>query len=488
MEEQHSVLRQQAIDQMDLVYADASKVLVLDRALQELQVTTQDVVTRRPGFTSFSPTTISRQIPELKSLPLVAAHIFRSTWMTRAWTLQEGCLARDCAVQLQDCIIEVGDMDSKTYQKTGLTKASWFLCEHWLDFSGNMFDYLRFSFRLCDCAHRPSVLFQIADGAYAVLLMLLSVLANIIAWPLFPLVVILYEIPRSIQRLLPIVKHPGVKRFEPLSAICSSLTEAIQGSLRQVAPASRDDSQEKQFIQTWRALLGRSTKEPDDIPVIIANLTGFSAIDSIKRGGTGERMRTLLLSLNSIPLDVLLIDCPSRYSVEAPHPDQWIPLVPRGGPLSSSSFLEFQTEGYVLQLSASHQLFPIGGDPVQQLFFELSVERSSTNFSSKAPILKVACLGPREHSLQPQSVEKQYLLLENFNLASKGEHRGALLHLVRQSGSQTFLHYDCTVRVTLHDQPTMSGTLTSYLMKPPTTSILYLERGKSCSLLRFGLN
>jgi hypothetical protein len=257
--------------------------------------------------------------------------------------------------------------------------------------------------------------------------------------------------------------------------------KAVQDSLRLTA-ASGEQSQESWFVRVWKALLGCSMKEREDIPVIISNLTGFSAIDSIKREGMSERMRTLMMSLNWVPLDVLLIDCPSRYSAEAPHPDQWMPLVPRGGTLGSNSFLVWEKEGYWLELSKNHRLFPIGGNQVQAPVFELSAERSSNKSSYRSPIIRVNCLGPLKQPVQPQTEKKQYMLLENFHQDTRLELRGALLHLVRQSGNKTLLHYDDTVRATLRDGSAKSDAPKSYLMKPPTTSVLYLERSKYCHL------
>jgi hypothetical protein len=166
-----------------------------------------------------------------------------------------------------------------------------------------------------------------------------------------------------------------------------------------------------------------------------------------------------------------------------------MPLVPRGGRLSSDSRLICEMEGYRLELSASHRIFPIAGDQVQAPFFAISAERSSNNNNNnnnnnpgKLPVLKVHCLGPWKQPVQPQTEEKQYLLLENFSLDSKVELRGALLHLVRHAGSRTFLHYDRTVRAILHNMSDVSEVPASYLLKSPTTSLIYLERSMCCLL------
>nr|OQO32311.1 hypothetical protein B0A51_00370 [Rachicladosporium sp. CCFEE 5018] len=73
--------RARAIDRMNLVYAVADKVLVLDAGLENARI----------GASEMAET---------------AARIAFSTWMSRSWTLQEGVLARDCFFQFNDGAIE----------------------------------------------------------------------------------------------------------------------------------------------------------------------------------------------------------------------------------------------------------------------------------------------------------------------------------------------------------------------------------------------
>ena len=83
MDEEHIDVRQQAIDQMDLVYAGASKVLVLDSELRQIDVEKQGILVPRHGLTVFSRFLKVLEAPNEKSLLLIAAYIFRSQWMSR---------------------------------------------------------------------------------------------------------------------------------------------------------------------------------------------------------------------------------------------------------------------------------------------------------------------------------------------------------------------------------------------------------------------
>lgn len=82
---QHKDLGKACIDKMGLVYAGAKFVLVLDHELERLKH--QDL----------HPTQIF-------------GHILCSTWMERAWTLNEGCLGRTCLFQFSDGTVSVQQM------------------------------------------------------------------------------------------------------------------------------------------------------------------------------------------------------------------------------------------------------------------------------------------------------------------------------------------------------------------------------------------
>lgn len=83
---EHADLRSKAIGSMNLIYAAASHTLVFDRALQALDAGRRPASLAHGGY----PTYYS---PQDERLLDVVGNIYASSWMCRAWTLQEGILS-----------------------------------------------------------------------------------------------------------------------------------------------------------------------------------------------------------------------------------------------------------------------------------------------------------------------------------------------------------------------------------------------------------
>ena len=84
-------LRVEAINRMDLTYAGARVVLVLDPELQRIS---------REGLTQEQ----------------LCAHVLCSSWMNRCWTLQEARLSSNWVVQFADGIFNPRTAEERLYE------------------------------------------------------------------------------------------------------------------------------------------------------------------------------------------------------------------------------------------------------------------------------------------------------------------------------------------------------------------------------------
>ncbi|KAL8664085.1 MAG: hypothetical protein Q9202_003377 [Teloschistes flavicans] len=91
-------LRKKAIESMNLIYAAASHAIVLDRGLQSLDAGRQPAALTHGGRPSYYS-------PQDENLLDVAAHVYASNWMGRAWTLQEGILSGHIVFPLHGSLV-----------------------------------------------------------------------------------------------------------------------------------------------------------------------------------------------------------------------------------------------------------------------------------------------------------------------------------------------------------------------------------------------
>jgi hypothetical protein len=104
-------LRLMSIDMMASIYAAASYVLVLDSELMSLKAS-------------------------MLSKAELLARVLTSVWMCRSWTLQEGVLATHCAVQFQDEIKVLNEIQV-SYEDHVHTSLSTYLWENFLQLRSN---------------------------------------------------------------------------------------------------------------------------------------------------------------------------------------------------------------------------------------------------------------------------------------------------------------------------------------------------------------
>ena len=111
--------------------------------------------------------------------------------------------------------------------------------------------------------------------------------------------------------------------------------KALVASIRDVTyreGVGRDsrDERDRQFIQVWNDLLGRSTTKFEDVHCILANLLDFKAED-ILRLPPNSRMKAMLCAQERLPLDLICGQSPRIESDDSS--DRWVPAYPGGYPL-----------------------------------------------------------------------------------------------------------------------------------------------------------
>jgi hypothetical protein len=478
-------VKQQAIDQMDLVYAGASKVLVLDSELQKIYVGKQEItVPRRHRATSSWWLDIT-EVPAEKDLLMVAAYIFRSNWMSRAWTLQEGYLARDCVLQLSDASVEIGHLDPWVYKRSanlqpyaGLSPWFFWCC----DFYSGIRSFFCRPYRVT----QRNILLRALDGAHAGIVIALSLLVNMLIWPL-----LMWngEFDYEVQ----IKQRGGVRStidsLDEYDSICNSVCNEVRGAVDQLSAFSSDSSHEQRFQRAWKALLSRSTTKTEDLHAILANLTGFSPKEILQHENVGERMRNILYMFTKLPLDILYIEG-EKYSSRSDSADQWMPIWPCDRALTSRSAMISNVDGYFMSMRTTDQLYAIEGEVINSCKFEAlewnaPPAEDETDSAAWVEILDVTCLGADEESITNLAAKKEdrkhYLLIERTEGATstpRSIERGALLHSVRKDGNKLYLQYICSVRIHRRFQEITSTTSGRFMRKPESTDEVYLQRGK----------
>lgn len=487
MDKEHIHVRKQAIDQMDLVYAGASKVLVLDSELQQINVAKQEIIVPRHSLTESSRFLKALEAPNEKSLLLIAAYIFRSQWMSRAWTLQEGFLARDCVLQLGDGTVEIRHLDSQAYLRT-VQSPLYLGISPLLHSSVSIYTKIRYLFFRPSYVTKSNLILRIIDSTHAGIIMLLSLFINLIMWP-----ILLYKgywIPNYYAYQKPSRSfNEHAERLDEYLPICDSLCREVRDSLDQLATLSGDTSHEQRFIRAWKALLSRSTTKSEDIHAIVANLTGFSAREVLEYEDIDERMRNIFHMFSKLPLDLLFVDG-AKYRSEVHGADHWMPIWPCDSVLTSRSSMIFRPEGYLLELDHTDHLYAIEGGAVTSSRYKMLAWKplpaeEATISTSWIEILDVTCLGiegdKEQDWVTEQAGRDHYLLIERIESespASEAPERGALLHSVSREGGKHFLQYDCSVRILRRFTEAGSPTPIQFLKELSTTEELYLQRGK----------
>ncbi|WPA99489.1 uncharacterized protein RHO25_004107 [Cercospora beticola] len=79
------------------------------------------------------------------------------------------------------------------------------------------------------------------------------------------------------------------------------------------------------FAEVWNELAGRTTSQPGDVPLIIANLLNLDVSDLLSCSLPEERYQAILLSISTIPLSLFSNNGPRYHGGTATTDKAWIP-------------------------------------------------------------------------------------------------------------------------------------------------------------------
>lgn len=94
-----------------------------------------------------------------------------------------------------------------------------------------------------------------------------------------------------------------------------TLTENISLTENQADRAAR-------FVNSHSLLQSRSTTQPEDLPLILMNMSGMNGNSVSQSKGTDERMKLLFYGLGTLPVELLFSEC---ARIGCCTVDSWIP-------------------------------------------------------------------------------------------------------------------------------------------------------------------
>ena len=206
------------------------------------------------------------------------ARVLCSAWMFRSWTLSEGILAKNCAFQFDDTIYLASPYHETFYTWSSNNE----IPREWL------IDVLQ---ERIDLARDPG-----AGG--------IPPAAGSVNW-------------EAVTKL-----EAQMRELTAMSDIQSALEKQLLldffGGQR-----FRDEAHHR-FVYTWNALIGRSTTQPKDLYLILANLLAIRC-DPLLSLNAEERLPAVILSLKKIPLSMFFSTC-KKISSSYHNDNRWLPV------------------------------------------------------------------------------------------------------------------------------------------------------------------
>ena len=199
------------------------------------------------------------------------------------------------------------------------------------------------------------------------------------------------------------------------------------------------------FINAHCRLQSRTTTMTEDLPLILMNMSGMNGNLIAQAKGVEQKMKLLVYSLGTVPAEMLFSDCKRLGSG---GPDSWIPVEVVAETFFEDHFLRLDAEGFGFHSKDSNM-------PLKFYF----VSRAAVWRAKREAILTVFD-GPEDEerrfaakaisaSSGPQpttSASNDWCILIEHDSTNP---RAARFKIVRRTGNNVFLQFDCTMRLSL---------------------------------------
>lgn len=239
--------------------------------------------------------------------------------MGRAWTLQEGNLARRCLVQFEDCVLDTRYMNSHASRRSRLGRNFVMGTTVWAVFG--TFWKKHYHWRVFDSDAGRMIKDRIS---YRFMRFMATIIQSAFVFALFPICNLIHRenvhfwqlsLERDDWQLslekdrpregLPFNTANGFIAHE----ICRSIKEslgppAVKSILGYAYPS---EISADRFRIVWNALVGRSTTKPEDLHIVLANLLGFNAGYMIQEASEPSQRMTAskFTSIGLSPVEIL---------------------------------------------------------------------------------------------------------------------------------------------------------------------------------------
>ncbi|KAL6711003.1 hypothetical protein ACN47E_006878 [Coniothyrium glycines] len=375
---EHALLQGKAIDSMNLIYATAAQTLVMDAGLQKFDAGQAPASMSENGSATYYGPTEQR-------LSETIAHICASNWMGRAWTLQEGVLSGQIVFSLKGSLA-----------------------------------YLR--------VLRPHVDSEIFNSNQTLLQSFMSILEGFC------------NMGTSDDVTFPMTGRKDSKGT-PADSVRAELFIFAKSVLnvdeyRNYArgPAVRA----ARFTKAHSLLQSRSTTQPEDVTLILINMSGMNGNTATHDKSTASRMRSLFYGLESVSTEILFASCTRVSDCDE---DSWIPTEIVPCDFSNTPMLQLCSEGWTIPDLPSDKhvkMYSISASVTWQddVFFSVSPSNST-----QAHIYRAKATTPPKQRPYTDAHKAWCIMVGGDALRP----RGALFTITRTDGFKVFLHFESSL-------------------------------------------